>query len=702
MKGIEQFVQVDAATLGALKYAGTWNASTNTPTLASGVGVQGQYYVVSVAGSTNLDGVTNWGVGDWAVFNGTVWQRVEGGADGNFVNLSVTGTATVSGTAEFADGLAASPSITNIGDTNTGMYFPSADAIGIVTGGVNRIRVTSAGDVGIGTTTPAVKLDVANGFVVVGANTSNPGVGGNMRFRDDTGASRWLSGLLGGAGATAYSIYDIIAGAERLTINSTGDVGIGTGSPSYTLDVRTSASNAVRVGSSSNAFGSLLSWDNPSGESRLMSIGAYALVFGTNTTERMRIDSSGNVGIGTSSPATKLHVNTGAAGYGITVAASSQTSITYQIGIDSSSNLAVYDTVAAAQRLVLSTAGNLGLGVTPSAWDANFRAYQAGSAGYAAFVGDQSNGRAEVLNNCYASGASTYTYSQSLGATRYSQQLGIHAWYTAGSGTAGNAISFTQAMTLDASGDFIIGGTTTNSIRLTAEKSNPTRGIIAHVSNTGSSSLTGSQIMFTQNTVNNWAVGQPAGVDAFAFWSGRNTAADGTERMRIDSSGNLLVGKTTASGTTVGPELLANGQINSATADLDNLNIYNTTAAAYRFYVNAAGTVFATNTTISAISDQRLKENVQDLDAGLDKIMALKPRKFDWKSGKGKDIKGDRGFIAQEFGQVFPDLIDEWKDPASEGEEPYKSVRQDLIPVLVKAIQELNAKVQALEAQLGA
>ena len=67
---------------------------------------------------------------------------------------------------------------------------------------------------------------------------------------------------------------------------------------------------------------------------------------------------------------------------------------------------------------------------------------------------------------------------------------------------------------------------------------------------------------------------------------------------------------------------------------------------------------------------------------------------------RSKDVKGDRGFIAQEFEQVFPDLIDEWKDPAPEGEEPYKSVRQDLIPVLVKAIQELNAKVQALEAQL--
>jgi hypothetical protein len=112
-----------------------------------------------------------------------------------------------------------------------------------------------------------------------------------------------------------------------------------------------------------------------------------------------------------------------------------------------------------------------------------------------------------------------------------------------------------------------------------------------------------------------------------------------------------------------------------------------------------AGTVYATNTTISAISDQRFKENIQDLDVGLDAILALKPRKFDWKEGKGKDIKGDRGFIAQEIAQVFPDLVDEWKDPAPEGEEPYKSVRQDLIPVLVKAIQELTARVAALESK---
>jgi hypothetical protein len=81
--------------LGALNYKGTWNASTNSPALASGAGTKGDYYVVSVAGTTALDGISNWGVGDWATFNGSVWQRVEGGADLNGVNLSVSGTSTL-------------------------------------------------------------------------------------------------------------------------------------------------------------------------------------------------------------------------------------------------------------------------------------------------------------------------------------------------------------------------------------------------------------------------------------------------------------------------------------------------------------------------------------------------------------------------------------------------------------------------------
>ena len=81
--------------IGALNYAGTWNASINTPTLTSSVGNKGDYYVVSVAGNTNLNGETNWGVGDWAVFNGVVCQKVEGGSTGNFTTIDVTSLATL-------------------------------------------------------------------------------------------------------------------------------------------------------------------------------------------------------------------------------------------------------------------------------------------------------------------------------------------------------------------------------------------------------------------------------------------------------------------------------------------------------------------------------------------------------------------------------------------------------------------------------
>lgn len=107
--------------LGALNYKGTWNASTNTPTLTSSVGAKGDYYVVSVAGSTNLNGISNWGIGDLATFNGSVWQRVEGGADGNFVNLSVSGTSTLSNlTASTALALDASKNVVSVTNTGTG------------------------------------------------------------------------------------------------------------------------------------------------------------------------------------------------------------------------------------------------------------------------------------------------------------------------------------------------------------------------------------------------------------------------------------------------------------------------------------------------------------------------------------------------------------------------------------------------------
>jgi hypothetical protein len=87
--------QIDALTV--LTYKGTWNASTNTPTLASGVGDAGDYYIVSVAGTTNLDGITDWQPGDWAIFNGTEWQKIDQSWATAGVNNNITSMTGITG-----------------------------------------------------------------------------------------------------------------------------------------------------------------------------------------------------------------------------------------------------------------------------------------------------------------------------------------------------------------------------------------------------------------------------------------------------------------------------------------------------------------------------------------------------------------------------------------------------------------------------
>jgi len=89
--------QLPAAVLGAIKYQGTWDANANSPTLASSTGTEGHYYVVSVAGSTNLNGITDWKIGDWAIFNGTAWQKIDNTDAVTSVN-GFTGTVVLTNT----------------------------------------------------------------------------------------------------------------------------------------------------------------------------------------------------------------------------------------------------------------------------------------------------------------------------------------------------------------------------------------------------------------------------------------------------------------------------------------------------------------------------------------------------------------------------------------------------------------------------
>jgi len=198
---------------------------------------------------------------------------------------------------------------------------------------------------------------------------------------------------------------------------------------------------------------------------------------------------------------------------------------------------------------------------------------------------------------------------------------------------------------------------------------------------------------------------------------------NGSIRARIDSSGNLLVGTTTQNGSekfgivTTGSGAFAHWK---STGTSGNPNVFRLSTGQLsgaigtgrfitcddgggdKFFVAGSGVVNSTSTSITAISDSRLKENVRDLETGLDSVMSLKPRRFDWKENQGTNKKDVAGFIAQEVESVLPDLIGEWKNSEAD-ETTYKSLAMgDMIPSLVKAIQEQQALITALTTRITA
>jgi hypothetical protein len=375
--------------------------------------------------------------------------------------------------------------------------------------------------------------------------------------------------------------------------------------------------------------------------------------------------------------------------------------------------------------MTLDASGNLGLGVTPSATNGTyFRAYEVGKAGCTltgATVSLTGNSRLYLSNNAYGtySGSVAWVYGNNDSAAQYAMESGTHKWFSAASGTAGNTISFTQAMTLDADGDLGI-GTTNPTQRLHIVSSGQPTILIADdagrqvsIKSPDSSGNPGFVGTTTNHNLLLQAGTSGAGANVMLF----NTA--GSERARITAGGyskfsndgtynnatssrhefnqsvdetGLLIAPTNATYTSAAVFIGASRAANSAyfmlRAQANSVD---------QFYVLGNGTVYAQNTTIQSLSDGRLKENVRNATEGLDVVNALRPVRYDWKAGYGNDRKDQLGFIAQEVEAVFPDAVSEWSK-AEGDDEPYKTVGPGaLIPVLVKAIQELTARVAALE-----
>ncbi len=362
------------------------------------------------------------------------------------------------------------------------------------------------------------------------------------------------------------------------------------------------------------------------------------------------------------------------------------------------------DTIAFAEGGVeaarFDSSGNLGLGVTPSAWQTggDTKALQMNGGSLWSFSTSQFN----ILQNAYYNNSGSFIYTNTAAASAYRQISGAHSWYTAASGTAGNAITFTQAMTLDASGNLGV-GTTSQTARLESFRSDG--GLIMRLSRSSTDRLdfyAGSGVSYIDSS--------PAG-GQLAF------ATVGTERARIDSSGNLLVGTTNGGGLFAAYSSSTGGTVvdvrNTAasgncvilyprmtqTGTTSNYLFAGQANGSDRVYIYGNGNIVNSNNSYGSLSDAKLKENITDATPKLAGLMQVRVVNYNLKTEpENKQL----GVIAQELEQIFPSMIDESPDRDAEGNDlgtTTKSVKYSVfVPMLIKAIQELKAEFDAYKA----
>jgi len=157
---------------------------------------------------------------------------------GSGKTLTVAGTAVVSGTLTAADGSASAPTIAHTGDTNTGIFFPAADTVGVSTGGSEKMRIDSSGNVGIGTALPSYKLDITNGSAAANCVIRMTNSGTYGAYTQSVTSNRTF--LYGGFDSTSgfasgvWGVRDETASAWRMIIDNSGNLLVGTTSTSVT------------------------------------------------------------------------------------------------------------------------------------------------------------------------------------------------------------------------------------------------------------------------------------------------------------------------------------------------------------------------------------------------------------------------------------------------------------------------------------
>jgi hypothetical protein len=589
----------------------------------------------------------------------------------------------------------------------TGLTIPNGASAVVAWNGSDFVEV-GAGSIG--------NLVVNGTLTVTGATTlqSTLAVTGN------------ITNTAGTANGVAYlNGSKVVTSGSALTFDGT-NLGVGTTSPAAKLGV---AGNIFISGASSYiAFDATQSGSTPA----FIQYASNSLVFGAGSSEQMRLTSTG-LGIGTSSPYTKeeivggkLQVSTAgglgfAGGGGMNIYTGAGARLYFYDDSNSATigslkvggtNALTFSAGGATEQMRLDSSGNLGLGVTPSAWFSSITALQIGDR-YGSISGGSSwsgsPNLAVATNSFVKTGTGVDTYIATGLATKYLQQAGLHIWYNAPSGTAGNAITFTQAMTLDSAGSLLVGTTGKSFEGITVAKASATYvSVIGNTSNDGGLLLGGNSVENQANIIYKPSINAlQISVNPASSYMYFNTA--GTERARIDSSGNLLINTTTAEAkiTTVTTGNAVAGFFKNDASGYQTITVQNAGASGTRYLewfvagttdvgsISSNGTITTYNTT----SDYRLKTNQSPLVGSGAFIDALKPKTWNWVQDGSTGI----GFIAHEFAEVSPSSVSGEKDAVDENGKPvYQSMQAssaEVIANLVSELQSLRQRVAQLEAQ---
>ncbi len=626
-------IRINGSTSGYVGLRAPAVAGSGILTLPATVGTSGQTLV------TDGSGVLS-------------WATASGGGSGFPVAL----------------GTSAAPSMNFSGDTDTGFYSPGADTVAVSTSGVERVRITSTGYVGIGTTSPEVPFTVDTGvnspikivnnvdnpyhYLLLGRytylNAFNDG-SETLNLYYDGNMNKGLYFIYGSrqsdplnAGYPARLTFSRRGGLDVMTLDQSGNVGIGTTSPTARLEV---AGGDIRINGSTSGYvglrapavagsgiltlpstvgtsgqtlvtdgSGILSWATAGGSSFPIALGTSAapsmnfsgdtdtgfyspladnVAISTGGLERLRVDASGYVGIGTTAPSRQLYLSTSSAG------------LVYQLGLENHQG-------GGATGILFNVDGNGSNGPAP----------QRGKGGLVYEATDGwSRGRFMFLQNS-AADLSVASLSDAV-------------FSIANDGE----VKAVKAVNGDLGGRLIISnpydnsyGVTHSALFMDAQKK---AGIL-------------------KVTTTNWGVGDLYFVQNNVTDS--STYSLNNPAMVIKSDGNIGIGTTAP----------------SALFTVDN------------------GTTIGTYTTTGWVhtSDARLKKDVKTIDGALEKVTQL--RGVEYKFKKDKENKPQLGFIAQETEKVFPQAV-------VTGSDGIKSMNYaNLVAPVVEALKEMHIKFLAL------